>query len=92
MSFLLQKEAPSLHRWWAEPVTWITRDREFLPKFCLHSDICRGSGRLVDGCVMTSRSGWSRCYPVKPPILDGRGGDNRLFIEAVLWIARTGSP
>ncbi len=42
---------------------------------------------------MTSGSGWSRCYPVKPSILDGRaGGDIRLFSEAVLWIARTGSP
>ena len=28
----------------------------------------------------------------KPPDPGRTGGDNRLFVEAVLWIARTGSP
>jgi transposase len=42
--------------------------------------------------VMTNTNG-------SPPLLPGKGtgpgrtaGDNRLFVEAVLWIARTGSP
>ena len=30
--------------------------------------------------------------PGKPTDKGGRAADNRLFVEAVLWIARTGSP
>ncbi len=34
-----------------------------------------------------------RCFCLGKPTDPGRtGGDNRLFVEAVLWIARTGSP
>ena len=38
---------------------------------------------------------WQRLEPMLPgkaPDPGRTGGDNRLFIEAVLWIARTGSP
>jgi transposase len=38
---------------------------------------------------------WAKMKPhcLGKPSDPGRsGGDNRLFIEAVLWIARTGSP
>ena len=38
---------------------------------------------------------WQRIeylLPGKPTDKGGRAADNRLFVEAVLWIARTGSP
>jgi transposase len=38
---------------------------------------------------------WAKMAPVcrgKPTDPGRSGGDNRLFLEAVLWIARTGSP
>lgn len=38
---------------------------------------------------------WKRTEPLKQGKADDRGrhgADNRLFVEAVLWIAGTGSP
>ncbi|WP_157056080.1 transposase, partial [Candidatus Burkholderia verschuerenii] len=38
---------------------------------------------------------WGRLesiVPGKPGDVSRHGADNRLFVEAVLWIARTGSP
>ena len=38
---------------------------------------------------------WAKIEPLclgKPSDPGRSGGDNRLFLEAVLWIARTGSP
>ncbi len=48
----------------------------------------------MDRCVL-SDSQWERLAPLLPgkPGDPGRSaGDNRLFLEAVLWIARTGAP
>lgn len=44
--------------------------------------------------VLSDRQ-WERVEPLcvgKPGDPGGRGADNRMFFEAVLWIARTGSP
>jgi transposase len=44
---------------------------------------------------MLSDAQWERIAPELPGKVGDPGGsgrDNRLFIEAVLWIARTGSP
>jgi transposase len=38
---------------------------------------------------------WARIAPLmqgKPGDRGRRGANNRLFVEAVLWLARTGSP
>jgi putative transposase len=45
--------------------------------------------------LVLSSEQWKRIEPLckgKPGDPGGRGADNRLFVEAVLWIARTGSP
>ena len=45
--------------------------------------------------LMLSNAQWKRIEKLckgKPEDPGGTGLDNRLFIEAVLWIARTGSP
>jgi putative transposase len=39
-----------------------------------------------------SDSQWERVRPHLPPVLGRRGRDDRLFIDAVLWIAKTGAP
>ena len=44
---------------------------------------------------LLSDSQWVRIehlLPGKPTDKGGRAADNRLFVEAVFWIARTGSP
>jgi transposase len=44
--------------------------------------------------VLSDRQ-WKRIEKLckgKPEDAGGRGADNRMFVEAVLWIARTGSP
>jgi transposase len=35
---------------------------------------------------------WERIVPALPPVLGRRGVDDRLFLDAVLWVAKTGSP
>ena len=35
---------------------------------------------------------WERMAPHLPPVLGRPGRDDRLFIDGVLWIAKTGSP
>ena len=35
---------------------------------------------------------WQRMAPHLPPVLGRPGRDDRLFIDGVLWIAKTGSP
>ena len=48
----------------------------------------------MDRFILTDAQ-WERmrCFCLGKPTDPGRtGGDNRLFVEAVLWIARTGSP
>ena len=45
-------------------------------------------------CVLTDAQ-WARMAPHclgKPGDPGRSGGDNRLFVEAILWIVRTGSP
>jgi transposase len=45
--------------------------------------------------LMLSDAQWERIAPELPGKVGDPGGsgrDNRLFIEAVLWIARTGAP
>jgi transposase len=37
-------------------------------------------------------SQWERIKPHLPPVLGRRGRDDRLFLDGVLWIAKTGSP
>ena len=41
---------------------------------------------------MTNTNGSAPCYQVNPQTPGRTAADNRLFVEAVLWIARTGSP
>ena len=48
----------------------------------------------MDRFVLTDAQ-WAKMEPLclgKPGDPGRRGKDNRLFVEAVLWIARTGSP
>jgi transposase len=48
----------------------------------------------MDRFILTDAQ-WERMEPVclgKPSDPGRTGGNNRLFVEAVLWIARTGSP
>ena len=48
----------------------------------------------MDRFVLTDAQ-WAKMEPYclgKPRDPGRSGGDNRLFVEAVLWIARTGSP
>jgi len=42
--------------------------------------------------LMLSDRQWERIVPGKAGDPGRSGRDNRLFVEAVLWIARTGSP
>ena len=35
---------------------------------------------------------WQRMAPHLPPVLGRPGRDDRLFLDGVLWIAKTGSP
>ena len=37
-------------------------------------------------------SQWERIVPYLPPVLGRRGVNDRLFIDGVLWVAKTGSP
>lgn len=52
----------------------------------------RGSGWFACGCGMTSLIALQRCCRANRAIRGRRAKDNRLFVEAVLWVARTGSP
>jgi transposase len=48
---------------------------------------------MIRRCLTDAQ--WARMEPYclgKPTDPGRTGGDNRLFLEAVLWIARTGSP
>ena len=35
---------------------------------------------------------WARIYPLLPPCKGRPGGEHRTFFNALLWMARTGSP
>ena len=35
---------------------------------------------------------WERIVPVLPAVRGRRGVDDRLFLDGVLWVAKTGSP
>lgn len=54
-----------------------------------------GGGLGCDGSVGVERRAWERMAPLiiaRPDQKGSTGRDNRMFVEGVLWIVRTGSP
>ena len=57
---------------------------------------CFWGGSLgFDGPFVSSDAAWERMAPLvigRPDQKGSTGRDNRMFVEGVLWIVRTGSP
>jgi hypothetical protein len=54
-----------------------------------------GGGLGCDGTVGFKRCSWERIAPLiigRPDQKGSTGRNNRMFVEGVLWIVRTGSP
>ena len=65
-----------------------------LSRFGIHTDVVMGFTVWMEHLILTDAP-WAKMRPLclgKPTDPGRTGGDDRLLLDAVLWIARSGAP